>query len=98
MKGLDQRFVDLKERLSARADNQGTGLPRGAARPNRCDVVSECAGSLEPPAASSVRANEVRVTEPANGERAVLLAARPQIAAREAAEDGGSACVGPLPL
>src|SRR5688500_396002 len=92
----DRRSVELEQRLAAGADHvrpcAGALGPRGPYR------GGERLGIREPGTAVAVDADEVGVAEAADGARAVLLAPRPEVAAREPAEDGRAARLGAFPL
>ena len=94
MERLDQQRVELQERLSPRADDIRAPAPRPVSR----DMLHEGFGRAELPAAGTVHADKVRIAKFAHGLFPVLLAARPQIAAGKAQEDGRPAGLGALPL
>lgn len=87
MQGLDQRRVQLHQRLAPGADHQlGITL---ATPPHPGDMVGHQVGGLELAPALAVHADEVRIAEAANGGGAVPLQPAPQVAAGEAQEDSG---------
>ena len=94
----DERVVDLEERLAPGADDEwpaAVGLRRSPGGRYR---GRERSGVREPAAARSVDADEIGVAEAASGRCTVLLASRPEVAAREAKEDGGAARLRPFAL
>ena len=93
----DQRSLQLEQRLAAGADDQAPPRRIGG-RPERRDRRSQRLGGCEPASARSVGADELGIAEPTGGVGAVGLPARPEVASREAAEDGGPAGVGALAL
>src|SRR4051812_13081548 len=88
VKRVDQRFIELEQRLAAGANHER--LPIGRRRPRRRNPGGEVMCACEP---SSIRADadEVRIAELAHGAMTVIVASRPEIAAAEAAEHGGTA-------
>jgi hypothetical protein len=79
----DQRIVDLEHRLApGQHDEAGLGQVSPNARPRRQRIGI----GKRPPPTPSVP-DEIGVAEAAYRGRAVLFAARPQIAARETHED-----------
>src|SRR5512146_1419515 len=88
---LQQRGVELQQGLAARAHHEATR--RGVVRPQRADARGKRPRVLETPAAGAVDADEIGVAEAAHRAGAVGLAPAPQVAAGEAAEHGGPACV-----
>ena len=92
---VDRGGVELEQRLAAGAhDESARALSH---RPPRGDSVGEIAGRGE---LAAVRgdAKKISVAEIADCLGTIRLAARPQIAAREAAEDRGSPRVRPFAL
>jgi hypothetical protein len=83
VKRVDQRRVDLQERLAARADDEA---PFAFLGPERRDCLGERGSAAVLAAAAAVRTDEIGVAELAGRRGAVFLAAGPEIAAREAAE------------
>ena len=88
MQGFDQVLVQLKQRLAAGADDQ-LWIARPS-DPETRDLIGQSLGRQEFSPAIAIGANEVGVTEGADGLRPVLVATAPQIASREPQEDGGS--------
>src|SRR5262249_14298067 len=88
--------VHLEQRFAAGADDERPAA--GARRPGGADRRGEVGRAGEEAAAGAVGADEVGVTERADRPRAVLLAAGPEVAAGEAAEDRRAAGVQPLAL
>src|SRR4051794_24388264 len=74
----DQRRIELKERLASGADHE---RPRGRipGGPWGGDGRGQRVGRGELAAAGTVRADELRVAEPAHGLGPILLPARPQV-------------------
>src|SRR5690606_31928738 len=89
MQRVDQRRIKLEQRLAAGADDEAAF--RGLRFPGALDGVRESIGTPEFAAVRPVRADEIRVAKGADGAGAVLLAAGPQIAPGEAAENRGPA-------
>src|SRR5258705_1079270 len=96
MQRVDGRGVELQQGLAARAHHEAVRA-RGT-RPFALDRVGERFRVAELSAARTVGADEIGVAEIARGARAILFTAGPQVAAGEAAEDGGGAGVGALAL
>jgi hypothetical protein len=86
--GIDQRRVELQQRLPACEDDEPSRL---LTCPGPPDSARERRGRFEAAASSPVGPNEIRVAKAANGAGAILLAAGPEIAAAESAEHGGAA-------
>src|SRR6266404_59959 len=84
---LDQRGIDLQQRLAAGQDRKAIGR---RSRPLRGDGVGKFFGRRVAATQRAVRADEIRVAELARRGGAVLFAAAPEIAARESAEYGGA--------
>src|SRR6185437_8380453 len=84
MERLDERLVELQQRLAAGADDEARR--RALGRPGAPDRAGEIRGRGEAAAARAVGADEIGVAEAAYRVGAVGLAAAPQIAAGEAAE------------
>src|SRR5919202_121548 len=87
-------MIKLKQRLATGADHEwgsATGPVTGHGIGKRCSIAK----SSTP---ATVCAHEIRITEAAYRRLSVRLTARPEIAAREAAEDGRTAGLGPLAL
>ncbi len=96
VKRVDQRRVELEHRLAAGDHHQPALLAR---RPTALrHGAASCIGAGELAAALAVRADEIGVAEAALRGRAVLLAARPQIAAGKAQEHGAAAGLHALAL
>uniref|UniRef100_A0A0N4ZLG9 LigA n=1 Tax=Parastrongyloides trichosuri TaxID=131310 RepID=A0A0N4ZLG9_PARTI len=88
VQGVDQRRVQLHQRLAAGADHQlGVAL---ATAPHPCDMIGHQIGGLELAAALAVHADEVGVAEGADGLCAIPLQPAPQIASGKAQEDRGA--------
>src|SRR5262245_30343118 len=89
MKRRDERLIDLQHRLAAGQHDirprSRIAVPRGAGGAGEAGGVGELA------AARSIGADEIGVAEIADGAGTVRLAARPEIAAGEAAEHGRAA-------
>ena len=97
VQGLQQRSIELEERLSAGADHEPlAGLDCRATRPR--PPPASASAVAEAAAARAVGAHEIGVAELADGLGPVALAAGPQVAAREAAEHRGPAGVGAFAL
>ncbi len=82
---LDERRVDLQHRLAAGAHDETLTF---AFRPQRRDLRDEFFRAAVFAAVLAVGADEIGIAEAADGVRAIFLAARPQVAAGEAAEHG----------
>ena len=96
VEGGDRRVVELEERFAAGADDEALAVAVQG-RPATRDRVGEFVRRAELAAVGS-DAEEVGVAEAADRGLAILLAARPEVAAREAAEDRRSAGVRSLAL
>src|SRR3546814_9203210 len=96
MQRVDQRGIELQQRLAAGADDE-TPVAAGAA-PDGSDGLGQGRGIIETPAVFAVGADKVRVAEAALGRGAVLLAAGPQVAAGKTAEHGSAAGLAALAL
>src|SRR3984885_11376531 len=88
MQRLDQRRIDLQQRFATGQDGIAFRVGPG---PLRGDGVGEFSGRGIAPAQRSVGADKIGVAKPACRAGAILLAAAPEIAAREPAEDRGPA-------
>ena len=101
MHRLDQRLVQLQQRLAAGEDHIGRGASHARAvlrRPERRQVRGERRGIRKAPAVLAVGAEEVGIAEGAGGTRPVRLPAGPEVAAGEAAEDAGATGLSALAL
>ena len=87
MERVDQSAIELQQRLAAGDDDEAAV----AFRPQIDDPVRQRIGIGEAAAIHAVHADEIGVAEGALGIGAVLLAAGPQIAARETQEDRAAA-------
>ena len=96
MQRTDQLLVDLQHRLAA--GQHHVRRRAGIAAPHFAAGAGEVFRRGEFAAAWPVGADEIGVAEIADGAGAVLVAARPQIAAGEAAEHGGAAGLHPFAL
>src|SRR6185312_1607536 len=96
MERLDERTVELEQRLAAGADDEARRRRLGG--PGAADGAGELRRRRETAAARAVGADEIGVAEAAYRVGAVRLAAAPQVAAGEAAEHRRAAGVGPFAL
>lgn len=92
---IDERLVDLQHRLAARAHDEFVRL---AFRPQRCDLRDEFRRRFVLATVFAIGADEIGVAKLADGVRAIFLAPRPQIAARETAEHGRTPGIGAFAL
>lgn len=96
VKGPNEWRIQLHERFAARADHQfgiaftTTPYPR--------NVGGHGFGRPELSASVPIHPHEIRVAEGADRRSPVPLQAAPQVAAREAQEDGRAACLAALAL
>src|SRR5689334_14807374 len=88
VEAVDQRGIELEQRLAARDHDEA--LRRAVAEPLAGDFFGKLlgAGELGP-------AQEVRVTELADGGRTIFFAASPQVTSRKSQKHGGSTCICP---
>lgn len=91
VKRSDQRRVDLQQRLAAGED--GKALAAFSGWPLSGDGVRKAGCVRILVAERAVRPYEIRVAEVACGVCSIRFASRPEIAAGEAAKDGGPSCV-----
>src|SRR4051812_12803641 len=89
MERRHRALVQLKERLSTRADDEAAAVV-AIRRPAAGDGVGQivCTGKTT---AVRTHANEIGVAKGADRRRAILFATRPQVAPRESTEDGSPA-------
>jgi hypothetical protein len=88
VKGSNEFFIKLEERLTASTDDQRTDSRRARfCRPRFCNGLCDLLCGLEMAAALAVHTNEIRIAKLANGARPVLLMPGPEIAPCKAAED-----------
>ena len=99
VQSIDQRPVELQERLAARADHE---RERRAGRrlrvPDRPHPVSQGRGIAESATTRPVRPDEIGITEPADCHCPVARQPGPQIAPGKATEHGGPARIRPFAL
>src|SRR2546428_12323702 len=93
---LEERRIELQERLAAGADDEAVLL--NASRPGPEDCLGEQWGAREAPAPRAVGADEGGVTEAAHRARAILLPPRPEIAPSKPQEYRGRTRVRPFAL
>jgi hypothetical protein len=86
--GADQTIIELQQRFTARKDDKPSVWSVAPRLRNGCCQISR---GLEFPAAFAIDPDEIRIAKLANRIVAVLLAAGPQIAAGETAENCGAA-------
>src|SRR5208283_1826236 len=91
----DQRAIDLQQRL---APCQHRKTARRFPAPEPGEMRGQSLGGGESAAPLPLRADEIRIAEATLRPGAVLLAPAPEIAAGEAAEDGGPPGLTPLAL
>src|SRR5215475_12191013 len=92
---VKHRAVELQQRLPAGEDHEP---PRRKIPPGSLDRLAEVFGVVKFAAADPIRADKIRVTEPADCMRSIHLAPGPQITTSEAAEHGGTTCLCSLAL
>ena len=73
MQRLDQRAIDLQQRLAAGHHDKAVRAVAGG--PLRFDLARQRVGIHKPAAQRAVGADKIRVAKPADGARPVLLAA-----------------------
>src|SRR3989454_805800 len=93
---LEERRIELQERLAAGADDEAVLL--NASRPGPEDCLGEQGGAREAAAARTIGADKVGIAEAAHRARAIRLPPRPEIAPRETQEDCWRAGVGAFAL
>jgi len=95
VKGFDEGFVELKERLASGAYHVGrAGAGRG---PEARYLEGQLIGCIAA-AIGAVDAAKIGIAKLADGRAAIFFAAAPEVAARKAAEHGGAAGLGALAL
>lgn len=96
VKGADETLVELEQGLATSAYDKGGGRATFA-WPERSNAFGEPARVLKFSAVGAY-ANKIGVTEGADSVDTVFLTPRPQVAAAEATEDGGTPAVKALAL
>lgn len=97
MQGGDKGFVQLEKGFAAGADDEATARSR-VAGPLGFNGGGELTGAGKFAAGGAVRSDKVGIAKLADGGGAVGFSARPEVAAGEAAEDGGAAGLGAFAL
>ena len=100
MQRVDRRRIELQERLATGADHERATAGRAPlvhGWPARAHGVRQRFRVCEA-AAVGTHADEIGVTELTDGAMTIGFAPRPQVAAREPAEDGGTSGVLPFTL
>jgi hypothetical protein len=85
---IDQRRIQLQQGFSSCADDEP--LSAVVPRPTLSNRIRELVRRAELAAAVTIRSEEIRVAEFADCLRAIRLAAAPEIASTEAAEDSSA--------
>src|SRR5438034_7205434 len=84
MQRVDQRFIELEQRLAARADHHGTRCIQRVTGPRRGDCRRELRNRCESASSRPVRTDKIGIAEATSGARAVRFPAGPEVAPREA--------------
>src|ERR1700683_1191472 len=89
MQRIDERRIELQKPLAAGADDKSLAACF-VARPFFLNRRGQFFRRSKLSAAGAIRIGKIRIAELADGGSAIDLAARPEIAAGKAAEDGGA--------